>query len=150
MTASSSTSSTTSMQTSCPCVQLTTGALSGHKVRNRARKSVRIFITAVYCNYYSAKLRYPETGREASPPGRHCLSSRREVFLPYSAERAHPVLGNILEGCSRGDSIVRIAGGGIIFIPAHIANVLFHSIRLFLGKKNTKKPQGSRTADGPT
>ena len=49
-----------------------------------------------------------------------------ELVFADSAERADPILREILKSCSGGDSVVRIADCGIILVPANIACVLLH------------------------
>lgn len=51
-----------------------------------------------------------------------------EHILSYSAQRANPVIRNILEGSTRRDTAVRIADGRIIDIATGSANILVHRI----------------------
>ena len=60
-------------------------------------------------------------------PGRP-LFNDLEIFLAYSAQRAHPICRKVFESCSRFDPAVRITYCRIIFISADNANVLFHNI----------------------
>ena len=50
------------------------------------------------------------------------------MSLIYRAEGAHPVGGQVLELGARGDAVLRVALRGVIFIPADVANILFHII----------------------
>lgn len=50
----------------------------------------------------------------------------RKIRLTYSAKRANPVFGNILKRCSGSYTVIGISNFGVIYIPAHITNILFH------------------------
>ena len=49
------------------------------------------------------------------------------------AEGAHPVGGQVFELGAGSDAVVRVALRGIIFIPADVANILFHIVLDFKG-----------------
>ncbi len=49
-----------------------------------------------------------------------------EMSLVDRAEGAHPVGGQVFELGAGSDAVVRVALRGIIFIPADVANILFH------------------------
>lgn len=51
-----------------------------------------------------------------------------KVFLAHTAEGAHPVIGDILERGTRFDTIVGVAYGRVVDVPAHIAYILLHSL----------------------
>lgn len=53
-----------------------------------------------------------------------------EVRLGGSADGANPVFGKIGKGGAGSDAAVGIAGGGIIFVAANIANVFLHDLIL--------------------
>ena len=44
------------------------------------------------------------------------------------AEGAHPVGGQVLELGAGSDAVLRVALRGVIFIPADVANILFHIV----------------------
>ena len=48
----------------------------------------------------------------------------------YRAEGAHPVGGQFLKLGAGSDAVVRVALRGVIFIPADVANVLFHLFQI--------------------
>ena len=50
------------------------------------------------------------------------------MSLIYRAEGAHPVGGQVLELGARGDAVLGVALRGVIFIPADVANILFHIV----------------------
>ena len=54
-------------------------------------------------------------------------SSLAELVLAHTAERAHPVFGQVFKCCSGGDAILRIAYFGVILITTNVANVLLHN-----------------------
>ena len=47
-----------------------------------------------------------------------------EIVLANTADGAYPIVGNVLEGCSRGDATVGISYCGVIDVTANFANVL--------------------------
>ena len=47
--------------------------------------------------------------------------------LAYAADRAYPILGEVFESCSRGDSVVGISDCRIILIATCTADVLIHT-----------------------
>ena len=49
------------------------------------------------------------------------------MSLIYRAEGAHPVGGQVLEFGAGSDAVLRVALRGVIFIPADVANILFHN-----------------------
>ena len=51
-----------------------------------------------------------------------------EVRFIDGAKWAYPVGGQVFEFGARGDAVVRVALRGVILIPAHIANILFHIV----------------------
>ena len=55
------------------------------------------------------------------------------MCLVDRAERADPIGGQVFKLGARGDAVVRVAGSGVIHIPAYIANVLFHDSLDLLG-----------------
>lgn len=59
--------------------------------------------------------------------GRGALSLRFEIFLSYSAYRAHPVVGDIFKGSSGLNAVVGIANFGIVDPVANSASVFFHN-----------------------
>lgn len=50
-----------------------------------------------------------------------------EIFLAYTADRAFPILRDILESSAGCDSAVRITDFGIIFITTKSAYIFLHS-----------------------
>ena len=46
----------------------------------------------------------------------------------YRAEGAHPVGGQVFELGAGSDAVLRVALRGVIFIPADVANILFHIV----------------------
>ena len=50
-----------------------------------------------------------------------------EHVFAYTTNRTYPVIGKILESCSRGDSGIGISDGRIILITACTTNVLIHN-----------------------
>ena len=56
-----------------------------------------------------------------------------EMCFVHRAEGAYPVGGQVFELGAGGDAIVGVTGCGVIHIPAHIANVLFHDSEGLLG-----------------
>jgi hypothetical protein len=56
------------------------------------------------------------------------LIYRREIALAYSTNGAHPVVWNVFEGCSWGDSTIGIALSGVVNVPTNVANILFHHL----------------------
>jgi hypothetical protein len=64
------------------------------------------------------------------------------MSLVNRAEGAHPVGGQVLELGARGDAVLRVALRGVIFIPADVANILFHIIVVF--KVNISKFQSAK------
>ena len=52
---------------------------------------------------------------------------RREVVFSYSAERANPIIGNILKRCSGSYAAIRISHFGVVNVPAYITYILLHN-----------------------
>jgi hypothetical protein len=52
---------------------------------------------------------------------------RREVVFSYSAERANPIIGNILKRCSGSYAAIRISHLRIIYISTCITYILLHN-----------------------
>ena len=50
-----------------------------------------------------------------------------EHVFTHTTNRADPILGEIFESCSRGDSGIGISDGRIILITACTTNVLIHN-----------------------
>jgi hypothetical protein len=53
-----------------------------------------------------------------------------EIFLAYTADRALPILRDILESCAGCNSAIGITDFGVIFVAAKFANILLHSFFL--------------------
>ena len=53
-----------------------------------------------------------------------------EIALADSTDGAHPVVGDVLKGCSSGDAAIGISYRGVIDVAADFANVL-HKLELF-------------------
>jgi hypothetical protein len=49
-----------------------------------------------------------------------------KVRLGSAADGTDPIFGQIFKSGAGGDAAVRVAGGGIIFIATHIANIFLH------------------------
>jgi len=67
------------------------------------------------------------------------------LIFASAAFRTHPTVRDLLEGCSGGDAIIRIAFGGIIDPTAYITNVFFHRLPF-----RTNIPIGGRNVKGLT
>lgn len=52
---------------------------------------------------------------------------RREIVFSYSAERANPIIGNILKRCSGSYAAIRISHLRIIYISTCITYILLHN-----------------------
>ena len=55
------------------------------------------------------------------------LADWLEILLAYSADRTSPIFGDILKGCSRGDTTIRVAYGRVVDPSTSGANILLHS-----------------------
>lgn len=53
-------------------------------------------------------------------------SSRAEIFFANTTQRTCPVVRQILKSSSRSYTMLHITFSGIILVPAHITNKLFH------------------------
>ncbi len=55
-----------------------------------------------------------------------------KVFLANAAERANPIIGQIIESCSWRNAVFRIPKHGVVNITAYGANIFFHLLILFV------------------
>ena len=62
-----------------------------------------------------------------------------KLILAYAADRACPVIREILECCAGSDTVIRIANRGIIDISARAAYILVHryNLQCFLLRERT-------------
>ena len=51
-----------------------------------------------------------------------------KVFLANTAEGTNPVVGDVLKCSTRFDTIVGVAYGRVVDVPAHIAYILLHCL----------------------
>ena len=51
-----------------------------------------------------------------------------KVFLAHTAEGTNPVVGDVLKCSTRFDTIVGVAYGRVVDVPAHIAYILLHCL----------------------
>lgn len=50
-----------------------------------------------------------------------------EILLAYTANRAYPILRDVLESCTGCDSAIGITDFGVIFVAAKSAYILLHN-----------------------
>lgn len=58
-----------------------------------------------------------------------------KIVFAHTAERTTPIGGEIFKGGAWGYAAVGVAGGRVINVAAHFANILFHAF-FFLGLIN--------------
>ncbi len=63
------------------------------------------------------------------------LILRREVFFSYAAEGAYPVLWKIFKSGSWLNAVVRVAYGGVVYIPTSLTYVLHNLFGFRVNKK---------------
>jgi hypothetical protein len=54
------------------------------------------------------------------------LGGGGKIAFSHTAEGTEPIIGDILEGSTRRDSVVRITLGRIVYIPTYITHVFLH------------------------
>ena len=70
-----------------------------------------------------------------------------KVFLAYTAEGTNPVIGEVLKRSTRFDTIVGVAYGWVVDVPAHIAYILLHCLIVLLSSaRNYSRAVGSPLA----
>ena len=57
----------------------------------------------------------------------YAILCRLEILLAYSANRAYPILRDVLESCAGCDSAIGITDFGVIFVAAKSAYILLHN-----------------------
>lgn len=54
------------------------------------------------------------------------LLLRGKIVLPYAADRAHPIIGELFKGGSGSDTGIGVSNCRIVFVSADITYILSH------------------------